>query len=92
MDVWPEEMEQAFTNMDLPESAVDLDLQSQSKVILALMDIPYQQNNPNNKGLVEGLHLMFSLQKEFEENQHFKNIQNENDGINMGHEGMQFDA
>mmetsp|Transcript_100117 Transcript_100117/g.215980 ORF Transcript_100117/g.215980 Transcript_100117/m.215980 type:complete len:103 (+) Transcript_100117:807-1115(+) len=93
MDVWPEEMEQALSNIDLPESAIDLDLASYSKVILALLDIPYYPTNPNNKGLIEGLHLMFNIYKEFEENQHFKNMENGGQIANNQNEGndvMQF--
>jgi len=40
MDVWPEEMEQALLNMELPDSGIDLNLPAYTKVILALMDIP----------------------------------------------------
>lgn len=40
MDVWPDEMEQALDNIELPDSQIDLDINSYSKVILALLDIP----------------------------------------------------
>lgn len=40
MDVWPEEMEQVFNTMELPDASLDLELPDQSKVILSLMDIP----------------------------------------------------
>jgi len=61
MDVWPEEMENAFDQIGIPHSQLDLDLQSYSKVVLALLDVPYYANNSKKKGIIEGLHMMFSV-------------------------------
>jgi len=40
MQIWPQEMEDAFNNIELPDGNIDIDISDYVKVILTLMDIP----------------------------------------------------
>ncbi len=70
MQEWPPEMEDAFSQIMFPGSDIDMPLSEYAKVICGLLDIPVHKLG-NKKGLVEALHLLFSLYAEFKENPHF---------------------
>lgn len=86
MQVWPTEMEDALSDIELPDPNLEIDLGTYAKILLSILDIPVYENNPNNKGLVESLHMMFSVLMDFEENQHFQAMggtNNDEDGENF---------
>jgi len=70
MQEWAPEMEDAFGQLALPGSDIDLPLGEYAKVICGLMDIPVYKLG-NKKSIIEALHLLFSLYAEFKENPHF---------------------
>ncbi len=70
MQEWPPEMEEAFGQIPLPAADIDLPLGEYAKFVCGLMDIPVHKLG-NKKGMVEALHLLFSLYAEFKENPHF---------------------
>lgn len=80
MDIWPQEMENVFNQIPLPGPEIDLDLQTYATIMCGLLDIPAQKLN-NNRGIVEALHMIFTLYSNFKENQHFRS---------MGHDSMHF--
>ena len=71
MQEWPAEIEDALASVVLPRPEVDLKLDQYAQTICVLMDIPVHKLS-NKKGLVEALHVLFSLYAEFKENPHFK--------------------
>lgn len=71
MDVWPPEVEEALTHLELPGPELDVDLASYVKIVCALLDVPVHVL-PNKRGMVESLHLIFTLYSEFKSNQHFQ--------------------
>jgi intraflagellar transport protein 46 len=74
MQVWPEEVEELFSEVAAPSEEIDLSLADYSKVACNILDIPVHQGLPNS--LVESLHVMFTLYSAFKESQHF-NKENE---------------
>jgi len=40
MQIWPQEMEEAFNSLEMPDGNIDMDISEYVKVILALSDIP----------------------------------------------------
>jgi intraflagellar transport protein 46 len=71
MDVWPHEVEEALAHLELPGPELDIDLASYVKIVCTLLDVPVH-SLPNKRGMVESLHLVFSLYSEFKSNQHFQ--------------------
>ncbi|CAG9312112.1 unnamed protein product [Blepharisma stoltei] len=71
MDVWPAEVEDAVNALELPGPDLEVDLGTYVRIVCAILDIPVH-NLPNNKSLVESLHLLFTLYSNFKSNQHFK--------------------
>lgn len=41
MQIWPQEMEDALNNIEIPDGNIEMDVSEYVKVMLALMDIPY---------------------------------------------------
>eukprot|EP00294_Goniomonas_avonlea_P011237 CAMPEP_0114554624 /NCGR_PEP_ID=MMETSP0114-20121206/8310_1 /TAXON_ID=31324 /ORGANISM="Goniomonas sp, Strain m" /LENGTH=387 /DNA_ID=CAMNT_0001739685 /DNA_START=30 /DNA_END=1193 /DNA_ORIENTATION=+ len=74
MQVWPQEMEEALNEHQLPTAELDVDVKAYTRIICSLLDIPVYQN------LTESLHVLFTLYSVFKNNQHF----NESDGMAMG--------
>ena len=67
MDVWPEEVEEVLSKIQLPNTAeLDVSLTEQLDLICAFLDIPIHENRR-----VESLHLLFNLFLEFKNNPHF---------------------
>lgn len=71
MQEWAPEMEEAFNQILIPGSDIDLPLGEYAKLICGILDIPVHKLN-NKKSVVEALHLLFSLYAEFKENPHFR--------------------
>ncbi|CAK9018672.1 Intraflagellar transport protein 46 homolog [Durusdinium trenchii] len=72
MQVWPEEVEQLMKEIKLPGADIDLDLKDYARVVCAVLDIPVFSS------MVEPLHVLFTLYSEFRNNQHFRNVDNNN--------------
>lgn len=88
MQVWPTEMEDALSEIDLPDPSLEIDLGTYAKILLNVLDVPVYDNNPNNKGLIESLHLMFSVLMDFEENIHFQALGGTNNDDEEGQENI----
>ena len=71
MQEWAPEMEDAFNQIALPGSDIDLPLGEYAKMVCGLLDIPVHKLG-NKKSVVEALHLLFSLYAEFKANPHFR--------------------
>jgi intraflagellar transport protein 46 len=71
MDVWPHEVEVALTSLELPGPELDVDLSTYVKIVCGLLDVPVHTLS-NKRGMIESLHLVFSLYSEFKSNQHFQ--------------------
>lgn len=74
MQLWPEKMEQAINEVKLPDEGINLPTEVYAKIICNLLDIPVHKVN-SNKGLIEALHVLFSLYSVVKENQAYKNIE-----------------
>ena len=70
LQVWPEKMESALKDTMFPDDRLNIEVDNYAKIICNLLDIPVNKLN-NNKGLIEALHLMFTVFLEFKNNQHF---------------------
>ena len=68
MQVWPEEFEQLLRSVPLPTAELEVGAEEYARACCALLDIPV---HGGGKGLIEGLHLLFTLYDEFRGNQHF---------------------
>eukprot|EP00775_Hariotina_reticulata_P005004 gene5005-5245_t len=65
MQEWPTEMEDALRSCSLPSADLDMDLESYSRLVCALLDVPVYDN------VLESLHVLFSLFLEFKANPWF---------------------
>lgn len=84
MEVWPPQVENILKQTQFPGPEIDLSTEDYAKTILAMLDIPVH-NLPEDKGIIEALHMMFTLYSTFKENQHFQKqqqqqVSNERDG------------
>lgn len=85
MQVWPPEFEDALQSLKIPTEDFDVDLETYCRMACALLDIPVH-NTANNKNVVESLHVFFTLYSEFKANQHFRQMnQNQDGGGTMHH-------
>ena len=66
MEPWPEQLEQAFKTLPLPNSQLDINFEEYIKIICSIIDIPVKNN------IIESLHHLFSLYLMFEGNVYFK--------------------
>lgn len=74
MEVWPPAVENILRETPFPGPEIDLSTEDYAKTMLAMLDIPVH-NLPEDKGIIEGLHMMFTLYSTFKENQHFQKQQ-----------------
>ena len=70
MQEWAPEIEEAFGQVTLPGSDLDLSLSDYARMVCAMLDIPVHKL-ANKKSIVEALHHLFTLYAEFKENPHF---------------------
>jgi intraflagellar transport protein 46 len=96
MQEWHPEMERSLQDSPFPGPDIDLHVNDYAKIICSILDIPIHKT-ANNKAVVEGLHVLFTLYTEFKQNQHFQQQeQNKSEGgaqdgfVNDGGEAMQF--
>lgn len=80
MEEWPPAIEQLFREIPFPGPEIDLSVEDYSKACLSMLDIPVHKN-VDDKGIIEALHVMFTLYSTFKENQHFQKQQQQQ--INM---------
>jgi intraflagellar transport protein 46 len=71
MEEWPMGMEKALRDVAFPTPDIEMNTLDYASVMLALLGIP-RHKNPNNKAVIEGLHVMLTLYSDFKENQHIK--------------------
>lgn len=74
MEEWPPAIEHVLKDVKFPGPDIELSTEDYAKVMLTMLDIPVH-NLPENKGIIEGLHMMFTLYSTFKENQHFQKQQ-----------------
>ncbi len=70
LQVWPDKMENILKDIPFPDERLNIDLDNYASIVCNLLDIPVNKAN-NSKGLIEALHLMFTVFLEFKNNQHF---------------------
>lgn len=73
MEEWPPAMERALREIEFPTPEIALSTLDYARVMLAMLGIPVH-NTPNEKGVIEGLHVMLTLLSEFRENQHIRQL------------------
>lgn len=77
MEEWPSNIENTLRDIKFPGPEIELSTGDYAKVMATMLDIPVHKT-ANNKGVIESLHVMFTLYSDFKENQHFqKQQQNE---------------
>lgn len=74
MEEWPPSMEHALRQFDFPGPDIAMSTADYARVIMAMLGIPMHKNQ-NDKAVIEGLHVMFSLYSEFRDNEHFKQLE-----------------
>jgi len=70
MQVWPEEVEVALENTSLPDPDMFMSTEEYVRMVCSIMDIPIHDSK---EGIVQSLHVLFSLFSEFSQNAHFVN-------------------
>lgn len=75
MEEWPQNMEQVFRSIEFPGPELEVSTADYSKIMTMLLDIPVHSAK-GEKGLIEALHVMFTLYSEFKQNQHFQQNNN----------------
>lgn len=75
MEEWSPGMERALQENHFPGPDIAMSTTDYARVMMAMLGIPVHKND---KAVIEGLHLMFSLYQEFRDNEHFKQMQNQN--------------
>ena len=80
MQEWPRDMEEGLKDTQFPGPEIDLHCADYSKLICTMLDIPVH-TTANNKSIVEGLHVLFTLYSEFKQNVHLNRNQNEDGGV-----------
>ena len=74
MQEWPPALEQTLQETEFPNASIDMHVLDYARLICSICDIPVHQTK-GNKGVIEALHLLFSVFIEFKNNQHFKQFQ-----------------
>jgi intraflagellar transport protein 46 len=70
MQIWPEAMESILNGSNFPSEGINMPSMNYAKLVCNILDIPIHQLN-SNKGVIESLHVIFTLYSEFKDNQHF---------------------
>ena len=71
MEAWDPEFERQLEKFKMPGPDLDINTQDYAKFALTMLDIPIHKEN-DQKNLIEGLHVMFSLYQAYTSNQHFQ--------------------
>ena len=71
MEEWPPSIEKTLRDVDFPGPEIDVSLDDYAKIMATMLDIPVHKTQ-NNKGIIEAMHVMFTLYSDFKENQHFQ--------------------
>jgi intraflagellar transport protein 46 len=74
MEEWPPGVESILRDFPFPGPEIELSSEDYARTILTMLDIPVH-SIPENKGIIEALHVMFTLYSTFKENQHFQKQQ-----------------
>ena len=74
MEEWPPSIEKTLRDVDFPGPEIDVSLDDYAKIMATMLDIPVHKTQ-NNKGIIEAMHVMFTLYSDFKENQHFQKQQ-----------------
>jgi intraflagellar transport protein 46 len=74
MQEWPEKIESLLKEVSLPDEKIDMPIDKYAKLVCNMLDIPVQNLN-NGKGIIEALHVLFTLYSGVKDNQIFKNNQ-----------------
>jgi intraflagellar transport protein 46 len=72
MEEWPASMEGVLKEIEFPGPELEVSTQDYARIISMILDIPVHAGK-NNKGVIEAMHVMFTLYSDFKENQHFQN-------------------
>jgi intraflagellar transport protein 46 len=65
-------MEATLKQVAFPDERVSLSTNNYSKLVCNMLDIPIHDSTNSKKGIIEGLHVLFTVYSEFKENQHFQ--------------------
>jgi intraflagellar transport protein 46 len=77
MQIWPDSMESTLNSVPFASESINLPPLNYAKLVCNMLDIPIHQLN-SNKGVIEALHVMFTLYSEFKDNQHFHKGKDQN--------------
>jgi hypothetical protein len=76
MQTWDPTFEKQITSCSIKDSSIPIRLELLSQVACNLFDIPVHKEDPNNKSMIESLHVLFSLYASLTQNDHFNNQSN----------------
>lgn len=69
---WPEEFEQLLKEIPIPPPTIDLSLKDYIRMICAILDIPYHQDQP-----LASLYVLFNLFLDIKNNVHYQQVSSE---------------
>jgi intraflagellar transport protein 46 len=64
-------MEATLKEAPFPDERLGMPTNNYSKLVCNMLDVPIHDGG-SKKGIIEGLHVLFTLYSEFKENQHFQ--------------------
>jgi intraflagellar transport protein 46 len=82
MQVWADKLEAVFKDIPFPDDRISMSTDNYAKILCNMLDIPIHQLN-SKKGIIEALHVMFTLYLEFRDNQHFNRSNKDNNVQSM---------
>ncbi|KRX01872.1 hypothetical protein PPERSA_00494 [Pseudocohnilembus persalinus] len=74
MQVWPQEIEEVFNTIELPNEDLDVTTEEFARLLCGVLDIPIHPQN-GEKNVIEALHVAFTLYTELKANQHIQQNQ-----------------
>ena len=77
MEEWAPRLQDALARVEFPGPEIALNTIDYARLIAMMLDIPVHKGD---KGVIEALHVVFSLYSDFKESDHFKQMNNNNTG------------
>jgi intraflagellar transport protein 46 len=70
MEEWNPKLEDALNHIEFPSHEIAMNTDDYARLIALMLDVPVHKSG-TNKGIIEALHLIFTLYTEFKQNIHF---------------------
>ena len=89
MEEWPPAIEQVLREIPFPGPDLEVSTGDYAKLISTMLDVPVHSTK-SNKGLIEALHVIFTLYSDFKSNIHFQKQEGAGDHDDPNTQSMAF--